>query len=88
MIQALIILVDFAAKILIWTLILYIILQYFLPPYHNIRETLGRILNPMLDPIRRIIPSVGMFDFSVMVLWIIINFTRNLIIGVLSNFTL
>jgi len=88
MIFALIKIVDILTNLLIWIILLHIILQYFLPPYHEIRQTLSKIVNPMLDPIRKFVPAVGMFDFSTMVLWIIIIFARNIIIGLLSNFIL
>jgi YggT family protein len=79
-------LINFATNILMWILILHIILQFFLPPYHPIRESLSKIINPMLDPIRKYVPAIGMFDFSTMVLWLIIVFGRQILVGLLLNF--
>ena len=45
-------------------LIAYVVLSYFMDPYHPVRNTVNRIVNPILDPIRRILPRTGMIDFS------------------------
>jgi YggT family protein len=47
-----------------------IILSYFMSPYHQIRQTLDRIVQPMLNPIRRILPATGRIDWSPLVLLI------------------
>ena len=39
-------------------------LSFILSPFHPIREAMGRILNPLYAPIRKIIPPAGGFDFS------------------------
>jgi YggT family protein len=38
-----------------------------------VREALGRILQPLYAPIRRILPQTGMFDFSPIILLILIQ---------------
>ncbi|MBT3336306.1 MAG: YggT family protein [Anaerolineae bacterium] len=74
--------VNVLAQLLILLIILSVILSYFLPPYHVVRESIGRIINPMLMPIRQVVPLVGMFDLSPLILyflvrtlaWALINF--------------
>ncbi len=48
------------------------ILSYFMDPYHPVRRTIDRIVNPFLNPIRRLIPQTGNLDFSPMVLIILL----------------
>lgn len=48
-------------------------ISYFMTPYHPVRLTLDRIVGPFLAPIRRIVPPVGMIDFSPVVLIILIQ---------------
>jgi YggT family protein len=49
------------------------LLSFALTPAHPIRQALGRVLQPMYAPIRRFLPSSGMFDFSPIVLLILIQ---------------
>ena len=48
------------------------ILSYFMDPYHKVRRTIDSIVNPFLNPIRRLIPQTGNLDFSPMVLIILL----------------
>jgi YggT family protein len=50
-----------------------IIISYFLSPYHPFREFLDRIVNPLLSPIRKLMPRTGMIDFSPIVLIILLQ---------------
>jgi len=58
---------------LTWLVIINVILSYFMSPYHPIKMTLDRIVEPMLAPIRRIMPQTGMIDFSPLVLIILLQ---------------
>ncbi len=49
------------------------LLSFVLPPYHPVREGLGRVLNPIYAPIRRVIPTAGMLDFTPIVALILIQ---------------
>lgn len=57
-------LINFISLALSLLLIAYVVLSYFMDPYHPVRNTVNRIVNPILDPIRRILPRTGMIDFS------------------------
>ncbi|KAF0107929.1 MAG: hypothetical protein FD146_1227 [Anaerolineaceae bacterium] len=65
--------VGIIADLIILLVIVASLLTYFLSPYHPLRRTLDRIVNPMLAPIRRIVPPVGMFDLSPLVLIILVE---------------
>jgi len=60
------------------------LLSFFIAPYHPLRQALDRIVEPMLAPIRRIIPPAGVFDFSALVLIILLRVLSNLVINVLG----
>ncbi len=60
-----------------------IIVRYFLNPFHPIRSFLDSIVEPMLAPIRRVVPPFGMFDLSPLVLLILIQLVETIIIRVL-----
>ncbi len=65
--------------------IVQVILSYFMSPFHPIRQFVDRIVEPMLRPIRRLLPQTGMIDFSPVVLIILLQvidlLLRNLLIG-------
>jgi YggT family protein len=62
-----------------------IFLGYLLPPYHSVRRALDAIVDPMLAPIRRVLPPVGMFDFSPVVLLILIQVLEVVLIQILRS---
>lgn len=68
-------------RVLSWIVIIDILLGYFLAPYHPLRQALDRIVEPMLAPIRRIVPPMGMFDFSPLVLLILLQILNAVIIN-------
>ena len=85
MIGILITLIGALQQILILLVILSVILSYFLDPYHPIRRGLDRIIEPMLNPIRRVVPLVGMLDFSPLVLIILIEIIGSLLVKLLVS---
>lgn len=69
-------------QLVILLVIIQAVLTFFVPPYHPVRQFFDRIVEPMLKPIRRLIPPVGMFDFSPIILIVILQiinmFIRNI----------
>ena len=64
-------------------IIAYVILSFVMDPYHPVRRWVNSIVEPMLMPIRRVVPLVGMLDFSPIVLLLLIRILSNLIINFL-----
>ncbi|PKN92874.1 MAG: hypothetical protein CVU44_12650 [Chloroflexi bacterium HGW-Chloroflexi-6] len=65
--------------------ILKVILSYFMSPYHSFRMTIDNLVEPFLAPIRRVLPTIGMFDFSSLVLIILVQLIAGLLINILMN---
>lgn len=84
----LIYLINMAATIIYWIVLINFILQFFLPPYHETREMFNRLIRPMLDPIRRLVPSTGGLDFSPMILLILVYLIKNLLVNLLVRLVL
>ena len=84
-IDLLIRLINFAAAVMFLLVILNSVLSFFMDFYHPVRQTIERIVGPLLMPIRRVVPLIGMFDFSPMILIFIIWILQSAIIGVLST---
>ena len=67
------------AQILVLVVILSAILSYFMDPYHPVRQGIDNIVRPLLDPIRRVVPPIGMLDLSPLILVILIQVVSNLL---------
>ena len=51
-----------------------------LDPYHPVSQFIFRATEPFLEPVRRVMPSVGMFDLSPIVVIIIAQVLESVII--------
>jgi YggT family protein len=85
MIDFLIVLLRVIQQIFVLVVIANVILSYVMDPYHPIRAALGKIVEPFLGPIRRVLPTMGMFDFSPLVLIILVQLITGFLIGILVN---
>lgn len=66
-------------RVYTFIVIIKVLLSYFLSPYHPVREAIDKLVDPLLEPIRRNLPPVGMFDFSPLVLIILIQVVDSLL---------
>ena len=73
------------AQLFVWVVVAYSLLSFFVPPYHPVREALGRIVDPFLEPIRRILPAAGGLDFSPLVLILVIDVLSRILIAIFSS---
>jgi len=83
--SGLISLINTLSQIFVWIVIASALLSFFLPPYHPVREALDRIIDPFLNPIRRVVPNAGMFDFSPLILIIAVQLIARILIAILIS---
>ena len=83
MIMFLIQLIYFISEALIILIIISVILSYVMDPYHAVRRWVDSIVQPLLMPIRRVVPPVAGLDFSPLVLIILIQLLANLLVRLL-----
>lgn len=57
-----------------------VLVSFFLDPFHPVRRSLDSLVAPLLTPIRRIVPPAGMFDFSPVILLILIQLVGSLLV--------
>ncbi|MBC8509942.1 MAG: YggT family protein [Chloroflexi bacterium] len=86
MIIFLIQLIDVAVRLFVLLILAHIVLSYFMDPFHPVRRQVDRIVEPMLTPIRRVVPLVGMIDFSPLVLLISVQFVGMIVTSILRSF--
>jgi YggT family protein len=85
LISTLIILINLIEWILILLVFVSVILSYFMDPFHPVRRGVDRIVEPMLAPIRRIVPLVGMLDFSPLILIILLQLVSSVLVRLLLS---
>lgn len=66
-------------QLLFWILIIRALMSWFSQGYNPMEAALAQLTEPMLAPIRRVIPALGGLDLSVLVLLIAVQFLRYLI---------
>lgn len=66
-------------SMLFWVLIVRAILSWFSQGYNPVEAMLHQITEPLLAPVRKVIPPIGGLDLSVLVVVIALQFLRILI---------
>jgi YggT family protein len=84
-ILSLVTIISIVSQILILLVFVSVILSYFMDPYHPIRRGVDNIVEPLLSPIRRVVPLLGMLDFSPLVLILLIQLVKNLLVSLLLS---
>jgi YggT family protein len=77
--------INIVANLFIFLVIVDSLLSFALSPYHHIRITIDRIVNPILAPIRRIVPLVGMLDLSPLILIVLVEILARILVSFLSS---
>ena len=84
--------IHWIIQIILWIIQVFIllvvvqaILTFIMDPYHRVRQTIDSIVNPFLNPIRRLMPQTGNLDFSPMVLIILLYVVEWILRGLLLS---
>lgn len=85
MIVYLVNLINIVVSLITLLVIVKVFLSYFMSPYHPIRMNIDRLVEPMLRPIQRIIPMVGMLDLSPIILIVLVQLVGRLLITILLS---
>jgi YggT family protein len=79
-------LIDLLLSIYIWIIIARAIISWITPyPYHPLVRFLYKVTEPVLAPIRKIIPPIGGIDISPVIVIFIIFIVQNLLHRLLIN---
>jgi YggT family protein len=77
--------VNIIVQLITLLVIIKVFLSYFMSPYHPVRLNIDRVVEPMLRPLRQIIPPIGMLDISPIVLIVVLQILGRLIISILTS---
>ncbi|HEX9331120.1 MAG TPA: YggT family protein [Anaerolineales bacterium] len=83
MINILILFINALSQLLVLLVIVAVILSYFMDPYHPVRRSIDSVVEPILAPIRRVVPLLGGLDFSPLILIILIQLLSTIIVRLL-----
>ena len=72
-------LIGVTGTVLTILVFVWVVVSWVAPPYHPLREALDRVVEPLLAPIRRLLPMAGPVDFSPMVLIILIELAARIL---------
>ena len=85
MIELLALFIRSISQLLVLLVIVSVILSYFLDPYHPIRRSIDSVVEPMLAPIRRVVPLIGFLDLSPLILIILLQLLSNILVSFLLS---
>jgi YggT family protein len=78
------VLVSAAFTVLMAAILIRVIASWLgIGPYRRWMRPFYVLTDWLIDPIRRILPPVGMFDFSPMVAWLVLYVVRGFVLGML-----
>jgi YggT family protein len=77
--------VNIFSQVLTFLVLGYVILSYFMSPSHPVRSFVDRLVEPLLAPIRRFVPLIGMMDFSPVILIILVQFISGILVNIFVN---
>jgi YggT family protein len=78
-------LINIIAQLITLLVIVQVALSYFMSPFHPVRQAIDRLVEPLLAPIRRLLPQTGMLDFSPLILIILVQIIARLLSGLLAT---
>ena len=77
--------IELVAQVITFIVLVHVILSYFMDPYHPVRAAIDRLVLPLLNPIRRVVPLIGMFDISPIILIILVQLIASFLIFIISR---
>jgi len=78
-----VVIIQVLSQVITLLVFVHVILSFVMSPYHPVRQAVDRLIEPLLSPIRRILPQTGMFDFSPLVLIILVQLISSILLNLL-----
>ncbi|MDI6696436.1 MAG: YggT family protein [Anaerolineales bacterium] len=73
--------IHIALRILSTLVFIQAVLSFFMSPYHPVRQKIDPLVEPLLAPIRRVVPPVGMVDLSPLILIVLIQVVDAIVVS-------
>jgi YggT family protein len=79
----LVLLINFTAQAVTLLMLAYAILSWVAKPWNQVRMFVDRISEPLLAPIRRFVPLMGMVDISPLILILLVQLIARVLVGII-----
>jgi YggT family protein len=76
------IIINFISNAITLLMLAYAILSWVVKPWNQIRRFVERLSEPVLAPIRRVVPLVGMVDISPLILILLVQLIAVILIRI------
>jgi YggT family protein len=76
-------LINLIAQAVTLLMLAYAVLSWVAKPWNQVRMFVDRISEPLLAPIRRVVPLVGMVDISPLVLILLVQLIARILVTVI-----
>lgn len=77
--------IQTVSNLYILLIVLNVFLPYFLTSTNRFREIVDQLVQPLLTLIRRYVPPIGRFDFSPVILVILVQLITYLLVNLLAS---
>ena len=78
--------INLLFQVLIFAIVARALLSWFnLRPDHPLVRILFDLTEPILNPLRRVIPTIGMLDITPIAAIILLQFTRGILLGLVAQ---
>lgn len=77
-----------AINLLIWGVIIYAVMSFMGSRYLGYQSMLATLVDPFLRPFRRLIPRIGQFDISPIVLFLLLNVILQFVVPISMGLTM
>ena len=78
--------INLLFQVLIFAIVARALLSWFnLRPDHPLVRILFDLTEPILNPLRRVIPTIGMLDITPIAAIILLEFTRGILLGLVAQ---
>lgn len=79
----LVVVIQAVRQIIYILVLLKIVLSYFMDPFHPFRQAIDRLIDPMLRPIQQVVPTFGRFDFSPIILILLVEVISSILLAII-----
>jgi len=78
--------IELIFRLLSFAILARVVLSWFnLSPYHPVMNLLNRLTDPILEPLRRVIPPIGMIDMTPILALIILQVVERIVLVALRG---
>ena len=84
-IDSIIAIIQLLSQLLFLLILAHVIFSYLMPQSSSFRRFIDRLIEPLLNPIRRIVPPFKGVDFSPLILVILLQVVTTILLTLLSK---